>query len=111
MKISFAKACPEAEPKDLNLRKARSKISIQESYQMNEQIRKLKGANMDIDLATPQGNIAWEQDNCPWNGVEQTSVHKCAIKNVSICPYFCGVEYLDTLLCCYPHQNPLAKNN
>ena len=29
---------------------------------MNKQIRKLKGANMDIDLATPPGNIAWGQD-------------------------------------------------
>jgi len=34
---------------------------------MNKQIQKLKGANMDIDLATPQGSIAWEQDGCPWN--------------------------------------------
>jgi hypothetical protein len=38
-------------------------------------------------------------------------VHKCALKNVSICPYFCGVEYLDTLLCCYPNENPLIRNN
>jgi hypothetical protein len=30
---------------------------------MNDQIRKLKGANMDIDMVTPQGAIAWEQDN------------------------------------------------
>jgi hypothetical protein len=34
---------------------------------MNETIRKLRGANMDIDLATPEGVIAWEQDGCPWN--------------------------------------------
>jgi hypothetical protein len=73
---------------------------------MNELIRKLNGANMDIDLATPQGAIPWEQDKCPWNEAEQTSKHKCAIKNVSICPYFCGIEYPDTLLCCYPHPNP-----
>jgi hypothetical protein len=70
-------------------------------------IRKLDGANMDIDLATPAQRIAWNQDACPWNEAESTTEHKCAVKDVSICPYFCGVEYLDTLLCCYPHPNPL----
>jgi hypothetical protein len=78
---------------------------------MNEKIRKLTGANMDIDLATPRGKIAWEQDGCPWNEAEGTDIHKCAVKNVSICPYFCGVEYLDTLLCCYPYENPLRREN
>jgi hypothetical protein len=78
---------------------------------MQQQIRKLKGANMDIDLACPPGSISWEQDNCPWNEAEGTNTHKCAVKNVSICPYFCGVEYLDTLLCCYPNENPLRINN
>ena len=78
---------------------------------MNESIRKLKGANMDIDLATPQGNIAWQQDRCPWNEVENTDMHTCAVKNVSVCPYFCGVEYLDTLLCSYPNENPLGRDN
>jgi hypothetical protein len=78
---------------------------------MQQQIRKLKGANMDIDLVTPRGDISWEQDNCPWNEAEGTNTHKCAVKNVSICPYFCGVEYLDTLLCCYPNENPLRINN
>jgi len=73
---------------------------------MNELIKKLNGANMDIDLATPKDAISWEQDQCPWNEAEQTSVHQCAVKNVSICRYFCGVAYLDTLLCCYPHPNP-----
>ena len=80
-------------------------------HHMDENIRKLKGANMDIDLVTPQGNIAWEQDPCPWNKAENTDAHKCAVKNVSICRYFCGVEYIDTLLCCYPNENPLARNN
>lgn len=75
---------------------------------MNELIKKLNGANMDIDLATPKGMIAWAQDGCPWNTAEMTNVHHCAVKNVSICPYFCGVEYIDKLLCCYPHPNPLA---
>jgi hypothetical protein len=78
---------------------------------MNKKIRKLKGANMDIDMVTPKGAIAWEQDNCPWNVAEGTNIHKCAVKNVSICPYFCGVEYLDTLLCCYPNENPLLRNS
>ena len=77
---------------------------------MNENIRKLKGANMDIDLATPPGNISWQQDGCPWNESEGTNSHTCAVKNVSICPYFCGVEYIDTLLCCYPNANPLLRN-
>jgi hypothetical protein len=70
-------------------------------------INPFRGANMDIDLATPQGDIPWEQDYCSWNLAENTAKHRCAIKNVSICPYFCGVKYLDTLLCCYPNQNPL----
>jgi hypothetical protein len=72
-------------------------------------IKKLVGANMDIDLATSKNVIAWQQDECPWNKVENTIEHKCAVKNVSICPYFCGIEYLDTLLCCYPHPNPLNR--
>ena len=72
---------------------------------MNDHIRNLNGANMDIDLATPRGEISWEQDRCPWNEAEQTNEHRCAIKNVSICRYFRGVEYLDTLLCSYPDEN------
>ena len=39
---------------------------------MNKTIKKLDGANMDIDLATPAGVIAWEQDKCPWNEAEKT---------------------------------------
>jgi len=80
-------------------------------YDMNEQIRRLKGANMDIDLATAPETITWEQDRCPWNEAQGTNLHKCAFKNISICLYFCGVEYLDTVLCCYPHENPLAKSD
>jgi len=72
-------------------------------------IRKLVGANMDIDLATPKNMIAWQQDGCPWNKAENTDEHKCAVKHVSICSYFCGIEYLDTLLCCHPHPNPLKR--
>ena len=77
---------------------------------MTQIIQKLKGANMDIDLASPQGSIAWQQDGCPWNKAEGMDAHRCAVKNVSICPYFCGVEYIDTLLCCYPNENPLQNN-
>ena len=69
-------------------------------------IRRLAGANMDIDLATAAGAIAWRQDACPWNAAEGTSEHRCAVKNVSLCRYFRGVEYLDTLLCCYPQKSP-----
>jgi len=73
---------------------------------MDSIITKLSGANMDIDLTTPTGDIPWEQETCPWNAAEQTAAHRCAVKNVSICPYFCGMEYLDVILCCYPHENP-----
>jgi hypothetical protein len=68
-------------------------------------IRKLKGANMDIDLATPKSDIAWTQDACPWNAAEGSSEHRCAVKNISLCPYFRGVEYPDTLLCSHPDPN------
>lgn len=70
-------------------------------------IRKLDGANMDIDLATAPDEINWIQDRCPWNEAEETNTHRCAVKNVSICRYFCGIEYLDNVLCCYPHPIPL----
>ena len=69
---------------------------------MAEQSQRLRGANMDIDLATPPGEIPWLQDPCPWNTVEGTDVHHCAVKNVSICPHFGGIEALDIVLCSYP---------
>lgn len=69
---------------------------------MNKNIHKLNGANMDIDLVTPQADINWKQDPCPWNTAESTLGHRCAVKNVSICPYFRGIEPLDTVLCSYP---------
>jgi hypothetical protein len=72
-------------------------------------MNKLAGANMDIDLATPANQISWQQASCPWNKLEGTDQHHCAVKNVSICPYFCGVEYLDILLCCFPDENPHRK--
>jgi hypothetical protein len=78
---------------------------------MNTPIQKLNGANMDIDLATPTGQIGWEQDACPWNQTNRVNTHHCAVKNISLCPYFCGVEYLDVLLCCYPNPNPYAHGS
>jgi len=65
---------------------------------------------MDIDLATPADQIPWQQAGCPWNEAEGSRDHRCAVKNISICPYFCGVEYLDTVLCCYPEENPMEKS-
>lgn len=58
-----------------------------------EKIRKISGANMDIDFSPAN----WDQGRCPW-GLE----HKCAVKGTSICDYFRGVEELDTILCAYP---------
>ena len=72
-------------------------------------MKKLTGANLDIDLASPPGAIPWQQAACPWNEAEKTNQHRCALKNVSICPFFCGVEYLDTVLCSYPDENPHLK--
>jgi len=65
------------------------------------QIRKLKGANMDIDLTTPSSQISWKQEKCPWNVAESTDKHKCAVKNVSICKYFKGIAPKDFVLCDY----------
>ena len=75
--------------------------------EMEPMIRKLDGANMDIDLVTPKDQIVWDQDPCPWNLTESTTEHKCAVKSISICPYFCGIEYQDFVMCCYPDENPL----
>jgi len=69
----------------------------------------LDGANMDIDL-TSEDSTSWKQMKCPWNEAEGKNIHKCAIKNVSICDYFCGIEYLDNVLCCYPEKNTLIDN-
>ncbi len=64
--------------------------------------KRLHGANMDIDLVTPEGAISWAQDPCPWNAAEGVADHRCAVKDTSICPYFRGIEPLDTVLCAYP---------
>ncbi len=76
---------------------------------MKVTIRKLGGANMDIDLASPEDLIPWQQDRCPWNETEGTDEHRCAVKNISICQFFCGIEFLDTVMCSYPHENPLRN--
>ena len=49
-------------------------------------IKEFQGANMDIDLVSE--NIGWNQVSCPWNEAENTTVHKCAVKNISICKFF-----------------------
>jgi hypothetical protein len=68
---------------------------------MAESIRELRGGNMDIELI-PKPGVKWEQQPCPWNEVERSSAHKCAVKDTSICQYFRGVKPLDTVLCAYP---------
>lgn len=68
---------------------------------MDSKIRKLSGANMDVDFS----NKDWAICECPWNVADKTDEHKCAVKNISICKYFCGVEYMDSVLCSYPYEN------
>ena len=72
-------------------------------------IKILDGANMDIDLVSGD-QTSWKQMKCPWNEAEWTNAHRCAVKNVSICEYFCGIQYVDNVLCCYPHKN-MSKDN
>ncbi len=67
-------------------------------------MKKLTGANMDIDLTTKPDDISWKQGKCPWNEAENTNEHKCAVKNISICKYFGGIEPVDTVLCNYPNK-------
>ena len=68
---------------------------------MDRNIKKLIGANMDIDFS----NADFGSTICPWNMEDKSVLHKCAVKNTSICKYFCGVQYLDSVLCSYPHEN------
>ena len=65
-------------------------------------MRKFKGANMDIDLIP--ADVSWEQEQCPWNKAEGTNEHKCAVKNVSLCPHFRGIEHPDVVLCAYEEE-------
>ena len=71
---------------------------------MNSKVNKLIGANMDIDFSNP----AFGNTKCPWNQHENTHEHKCAVKDISICRFFCGIQYLDTVLCSYPNENTTA---
>jgi hypothetical protein len=80
----------------IKMQNAKCKMTMQDS-----KIRKLKGANMDIDLISDKKDIHWEQDKCPWNMRENTNEHKCAVKNISICKYFKGIEYPDIVVCGY----------
>jgi len=69
--------------------------------EMSTNINKIIGANMDIDFSNPDfGN-----SQCPWNEEENTKEHKCAVKDTSICRFFCGVQYMDSVLCSYPNIN------
>ena len=68
---------------------------------MNSKIKKLMGANMDIDFS----NSDFGNSECPWNVADKTNEHRCAVKNTSICKYFCGIQYLDSVLCSYPYEN------
>ena len=69
----------------------------------NLKLRKIGGGNLDIDVVS-QNDVSWKQGKCPWNETENSIEHKCAVKNVSICDYFCGIEPLDTVLCSYPDK-------
>lgn len=69
----------------------------------NIKIQELQGANMDIDLVSD--NISWKQFSCPWNEAENTKEHKCAVKDTSICKFFRGIKYLDSVLCSYPYED------
>ena len=72
---------------------------------MDKRVKQLNGANMDIDLTSDASDIHWKQTVCPWNEEENTKEHKCAVKNTSICKYFCGIKYLDSVLCSYPYES------
>ena len=73
------------------------------------EVKVLDWANMDIDLVSGDAT-SWKQMQCPWNIDDWTNIHTCAIKNISICKYFCGIQYVDNVLCCYPYENTLIDN-
>jgi hypothetical protein len=66
---------------------------------LDDEVRELKGSNLDIDLTTPREKLAWERADCPWNLAEKTTEHKCAVKDVSICKHFKGIKAPDIVLC------------
>jgi len=71
-------------------------------------VQKLTGANMDIDWRQP-GSIAWQQD-CVLEQAEGSAAHHWRLKT-SPFAVFCGVEYIDTLLCCYPNPSNSSKSS
>lgn len=75
---------------------------------MDTRIKKLLGSNMDIDLGV--SDVKFGDTKCPWNIADGTNEHKCAVKNVSICNYFCGIQYLDSVLCSYPYKTLSVLN-
>jgi len=68
---------------------------------VNSKVKKLIGSNMDIDFS----NADFGNSKCPWNTADKTNGHMCAVKDISICKYFCGIQYLDSVLCSYPYEN------
>ena len=76
---------------------------------MENNLKELKGANMDIDLI-PNPDVHWEQDKCPWNDFEGTNNHKCAIKNISLCEYFKGIKDPDKVICTFNKENIKEEN-
>lgn len=70
---------------------------------MTEEILELNGGNMDIDLI-PRSTVPWKITPCPWNVLENTTTHRCAVKNVSICPFFRGIKKPDVVLCGFDPQ-------
>lgn len=68
---------------------------------MNDKIIRRMGSNMDIDFSNPD----YGDSRCPWDADEPLTDHKCAVKNTSICPFFCGIQYLDSVLCSHPYKN------
>lgn len=74
---------------------------------MDNKINIIIGANMDIDFS----NLDFGNSKCPWNVAENINEHKCAVKDTSICKYFCGIQYLDSVLCSYPYENLSVLNS
>jgi hypothetical protein len=54
---------------------------------------------MDIDFSRVEG-MSWEPGTCP-----KGEGNKCAVKNVSICDHFAGIEYPDVVLCKFENKN------
>jgi len=68
---------------------------------VDNRVKKLMGSNMDIDFIS---DVKFGDSQCPWNVAEGQNIHKCAVKHTSICKYFCGVQFIDSVLCSYPHE-------